>query len=428
MTRRHLAAIVLTLILIGMPSTVLRASSLTGLPPNQDTDGDGLPESEEDKNGNGIVDAGETDPYNADTDRGGESDGSEVKAGRNPLDPTDDLTADADGDGLVNGIELIKGTDPKKTDSDGDGVNDAKDPFPLDPRYSKDENSNGLPDEWEEVTGLIKQPATPSRSDDPDGDGLTNAEELARGTDPLKSDTNRNGIDDKTDIDQGTNPSENACLSFTGTTAIFPDIADHWAKTVVQELRGIRILPDQTPLVRGYEQPSSPPLFRPDQPVTRYEFLKMALLSTCTSLRTITSRERLQFSDVRSDAPIGENPETTLKREIIYTALHFKIAEGYQDGTFRPNNPINRAEAVAMLDRASGLPVLSESGAVHTFPDVADDAWYFAPIHHAAERKIVEGYTDGLFHPERPITRAEAAAIINRTIRQNPIVNGYILP
>ena len=54
-----------------------------------DSDGDGLTDAAEDRNLNGVVDAGETDRHNPDSDGDGHLDGAEVAAGTNPLDPND---------------------------------------------------------------------------------------------------------------------------------------------------------------------------------------------------------------------------------------------------------------------------------------------------------------------------------------------------
>jgi len=398
------------------------------LSPAQDTDGDGIADIEEDANRNDIIDIGETDPYNADTDDGGEADGSEIAAKRNPFDPTDDMTNDADQDGWVNGIELLRNTDPKNPDTDGDGIIDPKDPFPLDSRYGKDRNQNNLPDEWESRTGLLSQQVTPTRSDDPDGDGLTNAEELARGTDPLSVDTDRDGIPDKTEIDQGNNPSENACLEFNAASAPFTDTKSHWAAENIEHLRQTLILPDHLPLVQGYRQSASGSApFRPDQPVTRFEFLKMAILSTCTTLQVNTGDMRKSFSDIPRTGTRDEQTDATFRRQVVYTAVQLNIVEGYEDNTFRPDTPVNRAETVKILMRAAQLPSIGAENAKQ-FPDVSSDAWFFSPLSEASTRKIVRGYDDGLFRPENLITRAEAAAIVERVIRQNPAVNGYVLP
>ena len=123
-----------------------------------DRDGDGLADDEEDVNGNGMVDPGETDPDNPDTDGDGLSDGLEVNA-ENPTDPTN---PDTDGDGLPDGVEdrtpdgrFEPGeTDPNNPDTDGDGLFDGaedadgdgvRDPGETDPT-NPDTDDDGIPD------------------------------------------------------------------------------------------------------------------------------------------------------------------------------------------------------------------------------------------------------------------------------------------
>lgn len=111
-------------------------------PLNEDSDDDGcLLDGDEDKNHNGALDAGETDPNDADTDGDGLSDCTEV-SGENPTDPLD---TDSDDDTFLDGAEdanhngaIDEGeTDPNTADTDGGGVNDdveiANGFDPLDP-------------------------------------------------------------------------------------------------------------------------------------------------------------------------------------------------------------------------------------------------------------------------------------------------------
>lgn len=415
-------------IIIALTIGIAAVNPAIAISPSQDTDGDSLPDIEEDQNGNGALDTGETDPYNVDTDGGGESDGTERRSQRNALDPTDDLTYDADSDGVVTGLELLRNTDPKKADTDADGVSDKDDIFPLDPRYHRDANTNGLPDEWETTTGLDRVTVPQSRVDDPDADGLKNAEELAKGTHPLREDSDFDGTDDAEEVEQGTSPSENACLEYAAVSEDMSDIMDHWAKRAVMTLAGTTILPDQTPIIRGYTEGSSVS-FKPNKDVTRYEFLKMVLLSTCTRLRTYTDRDPVEFTDVRKTAVINENPDFTFRRYIIYTAAHEKIVQGYSDGSFQPDAAVTRAEAVKILSLAARLQEFpSGSGTTLPFSDVPEESWFAPFVRAASSGEIVRGYGDGTFRPERKITRAEAAVIIERTIRRNPYINGYILP
>ena len=80
-----------------------------------------------------------------------------------------------------------------------------------------------------------------------------------------------------------------------------------------------------------------------------------------------------------------------------------------------PGNPVSRAEMAAFLLRATGgadnLPAYRG-----TFPDVPAGQWYTGYAEKLAELGISTGYTDGTFRPAGPVTRAEMAIFITRTI------------
>ncbi len=397
-----------------------------------DTDGDGITDILEDSNSNNFVDPGETNPYKADTDGGGEADGSEVRAGRNPLDKMDDLSFDADGDGWVNSIELIHGTDPKKADTDGDGTVDALDPFPLDPRYAKDANANNLPDEWEEQTKLSTTANVDTAAKgDADGDGLTNMDEFARGLNPLDADTDRDGLNDYDELKQQADPKENACLSYGTFDEPFPDMKGHWAEQFVYRLRQTTILPGQTPVIRGYVGTENKlASFAPDKPVTRFEFLKMILLSTCTKLRDTTIDVTVRFTDVPSiPTQLVEDEDRALRRRVVYTAVQYGIVKGYTNGTFQPDAPITRAEALKMLVLAAQLPQNEESATQQlTLTDVKEKDWFAPYVKLSLWYGILGGYDDKTFKPDRHVSRAEAAKLVYKTMLVNPYINGYVLP
>ena len=98
-----------------------------------------------------------------------------------------------------------------------------------------------------------------------------------------------------------------------------------------------------------------------------------------------------------------------------YEDVRYGVAEGlvngYTDGTFHPENTIKRSEVVSILYRAAGSPA-QETAA--EFPDVAADDWYAPAVAWAQAQGIVLGYDDGLFHPERPVTRAQLAVFFCR--------------
>ncbi len=395
-----------------------------------DTDGDDIIDLQEDANGNGVVDANETDPYNADTDGGGESDGSEIRANRKPNDKTDDMTYDRDGDGWVNGVELIRGTDPAKADSDADGTNDSLDPFPLDPKYAKDANANNLPDEWEQSVKLDTPGTDTDALADPDKDGLTNKEEFEQGLNPVESDTDHDGVTDEEELKQKTDPRENACLEYGAFAEPFQDMKGHWAEGYVFRMQQTTILPDKMPIIRGYTDAESRlSTFAPDKPVTRFEFLKMVLLSTCTTLNNDSLDVPVRFTDVLSIAPENESADASLRRRVIYTAVRLGIVQGYPTGMFLPDAQINRAEALKILMLASQLKATQETLAQPlSFADVKTDDWFTPYVRLAVWAEIVSGYDDGTFKPDRAISRSEAAKMIYKTMLVNPFINGYVLP
>ena len=91
---------------------------------------------------------------------------------------------------------------------------------------------------------------------------------------------------------------------------------------------------------------------------------------------------------------------------------------GYEDGTFRPNAPISRAELASMAVRFyDAFEVEYEEG---TFLDVDGDEWYADAIAAAEELGIIGGYPDGTVRPNNNITRAETCAIVNRVLERRP--------
>lgn len=85
------------------------------------------------------------------------------------------------------------------------------------------------------------------------------------------------------------------------------------------------------------------------------------------------------------------------------------VVQGYSDGTFKPDNKINRAEFLKMLYETIGMeghnPELS-------FPDVPADAWYTKYVKEAFYTKVAVGYPDGHFRPENNINFVEAVKVV----------------
>jgi hypothetical protein len=92
------------------------------------------------------------------------------------------------------------------------------------------------------------------------------------------------------------------------------------------------------------------------------------------------------------------------------------ILEGYHDGTFRPNNPITRAEFATLVVRFYETSNTSAS----IFSDVPTTHWANVYIAAADQRGWVTGYGDGTFRPNNNITRAEVVTLMNRVLDRVP--------
>ncbi len=101
----------------------------------------------------------------------------------------------------------------------------------------------------------------------------------------------------------------------------------------------------------------------------------------------------------------------------IAYAEQLGIAEGYSDGTFHPDEPISRAQAAKLL--ALSLPELSiEPQEKSLFQDVS--GWAVPYVNALAESGIVSGYRDGHFLPNRKISRGEAAKMVCASLGFSP--------
>ncbi len=102
------------------------------------------------------------------------------------------------------------------------------------------------------------------------------------------------------------------------------------------------------------------------------------------------------------------------------------IVEGYQDGTFKSSNTINRAEMTKILLVSNKIPIQEFNS--RCFKDVPINDWYSNYICTAKSLGWVEGYKDGTFRFANSITRAEALTIIGRAegwAISDPILSPY---
>lgn len=118
----------------------------------------------------------------------------------------------------------------------------------------------------------------------------------------------------------------------------------------------------------------------------------------------------LPFADVAGDVYLKE----------IQEAVGLKFIAGFENNTFRPLTPLTREQLVSMVLEAiktvPGVnPAVPATVTSNPYPDVQARRWSAAKISFARDNKIVSGYQDGTFLPDKPVTRAELLAVLRRT-------------
>lgn len=92
------------------------------------------------------------------------------------------------------------------------------------------------------------------------------------------------------------------------------------------------------------------------------------------------------------------------------------VVDGYADGLYRPERPVSRGQMAVYISRAmaGGDRYVPEADPEPTFPDVDTDHWTYRYVEYTVSHHVVSGYSDGNYHPDWELTRAQMAVYIAR--------------
>lgn len=151
------------------------------------------------------------------------------------------------------------------------------------------------------------------------------------------------------------------------------------------------------------------------------------------------------------EEPVEESTAVYLDVDIghpEYVALKYLsengIISGYSDSTFKPDNLVNRVEALKIILEANNLidPVYIKNNTIGgatfaenplPFTDIYKSLWYYPYLKKGVERGVIQGYSDGTFQPSRTVSRVESFkitmesdGIILPEVTENPFADVYI--
>ena len=172
------------------------------------------------------------------------------------------------------------------------------------------------------------------------------------------------------------------------------DIQGHWAQNTINkwvDKGDISGYPDGT--------------FRPNNMITRAEFVVLV-----NNAMGYTKSGYAYFSDV---------PSHYWGKNAIQTGVAAGYISGDGNGIFRPNDPVTRQEAAAMISRILDLKQ-NESRAYRYTDSYAISNWAKGVVGAVSDAGIMAGYPDGSFGPNRVLTRAEAVLALDKTVNYQP--------
>lgn len=184
----------------------------------------------------------------------------------------------------------------------------------------------------------------------------------------------------------------------------FADVEGHWSKQAVNDM-GSRLI------IKGTDETN----FKPNATITRAELAAIMI----RALGLSESGNSSKFTDVNaSDWYAGA----------VAKAVEYGLIEGYNNGTFAPNQSITRQEALVILTRAIKIAGLETDGAnvealLSKFADQAEVAsWAKQAMAIGLKHNLVEGSAEGL-RPAEKLTRAETAAIVQRFLVKAQLID-----
>jgi len=187
-----------------------------------------------------------------------------------------------------------------------------------------------------------------------------------------------------------------------GRTEIFDDVPlDFWAYSQTKACVDAGI-------VSGYDDG----LYHPDWPVTRDQmavYISRALAGGDSEVPGFTGTPT--FPDV---------PDTFWALKYVEYAVEQAVVTGYEDGNYHPEYEVNRAQMAVYVARALVAPTGEAALADYVpsdprdFPDVPSDFWAYKHVEYCVEHGVVNGYDDGLYHPEIIVTRDQMAVYVAR--------------
>ncbi|KAI7265885.1 hypothetical protein KC345_g8362 [Hortaea werneckii] len=183
-------------------------------------------------------------------------------------------------------------------------------------------------------------------------------------------------------------------VSHAAAPSSVQDISSHWAKAEINEWI-------ENGLITGYSDQT----FKPQKVITRAEFISLV-----NKAYGFSHQANLTFTDV---------PQGKWFYDDVAKAKYTGYITGFEDGTFRPDQPVTREQSAKILYQLMQLEDVTAAGNPVAFQDEQQmSAWSKPYIQAVSSKGYLKGYPDASFRPQEFITRAEAVVMLDKAVGQ----------
>ncbi|WP_025720435.1 S-layer homology domain-containing protein [Paenibacillus sp. 1-18] len=157
---------------------------------------------------------------------------------------------------------------------------------------------------------------------------------------------------------------------------------------------------------------------KPDAAITRAEFIVLLNRSLGTFTQDIPAVTDVTYGgsvkvNGNGSRTFTDVPASHWAYNELTSAVNAGYISGYAGNKLKPNGKVTRQEAAAIVAKAIGLTAGNAADVTKFIDSGKIGSWAKKSVAAAAEQKIINGYPDGKFQPLKPLTRAEAIAILD---------------
>lgn len=157
---------------------------------------------------------------------------------------------------------------------------------------------------------------------------------------------------------------------------------------------------------------------KPDAAITRAEFIVLLNRSLGTFTQELPAVTDVTYAggvkiNGNGSRTFTDVPASHWAYNELTSAVNAGYISGYAGNKLKPNGKVTRQEAAAIIGKAIGLTAGNAADVTKFIDSDKIGSWAKKSVAAVAEQKIINGYPDGKFQPLKPLTRAEAVAILD---------------